>query len=151
MKEIKLTKNQVAIVDDDQFDTVSQFKWYCGKDGYAKRSQNKKIVFMHRVIMSPDNNKLVDHINGDTLDNRKTNLRYCNNQQNNYNRGPMSHNISGYKGVSWRKSNQKWYAQIKHNAKTKYIGYFKTKEEAAIAYNNVASKLFGEFARLNKI
>lgn len=96
-------------------------------------------------------NEQVDHINGDGLDNRKSNLRICNGSQNRCNKGKPKNNTSGYKGVTWHTPNKKWVAQIAVNGKHSYIGSFKTKEEAAKAYNKKAKELHGEFARLNNL
>jgi hypothetical protein len=92
-----------------------------------------------------------DHINGDGLDNRRDNLRVCNCAQNQRNRGKQNNNQSGLKGVSWHKKGKKWITQLKLNKKNIYLGLFKNKERAAVAYNEAATKYHGEFARLNEI
>ena len=91
----------------------------------------------------------VDHINGNPLDNRKSNLRICTNAENQRNRGVNKNNTSGYKGVCWAKQNKKWKARIKHNGKLIHLGYYKDKEEAARAYDKKAKELHGEYAYLN--
>lgn len=96
--------------------------------------------------------ELVDHINGNTLDNRKINLRIATRQENAFNaRVSRSNNYSGYKGVSWFANRKKWVAQVTHNYKHITIGYYDTPEQAAIAYNERAKQLFGAFARTNTI
>ena len=103
---------------------------------------------MHRIIMEAETGQEVDHINGDKLDNRKDNLRFCTHQQNmvnwNNKRGK-----SKYRGVSWCKRDKKWKAQIQSHSKNRLIGRFREEEEAAKAYNIEAKKEFGNFALLN--
>jgi hypothetical protein len=91
---------------------------------------------------------MIDHINGNTLDNQRHNLRACSNKENMRNRGMASHNSSGFKGVSWLEG--KWSAYIGENGKKIHLGLFKTREDAARRYNKEALKRFGEFAKLNK-
>lgn len=93
--------------------------------------------------------RLVDHKNGNALDNRKENLRVATKQQNNANRGLLINNKSGYKGVSWRQLSKRWCAFISVNNKSKFLGSFKIKEEAARAYDKAAKEHYGEFAILN--
>jgi hypothetical protein len=160
MKEIPLTQGKVAIVDDEDFEKVSQYKWsYIG--GYAKRAvvreDGKRILYpLHRFIMSipPDSKFMVDHTNFDRLDNRKQNLRICTKGQNNYNHRPkdrLGKSTSKYKGVSYKHDMHKWRARIAVNGKEYNLGYYYTENEAAMAYNEAASKFFGEFAWLNTI
>jgi hypothetical protein len=105
------------------------------------------MVYMHRFLMNPAVGMTVDHINKDTLDNRKANLRVCTNQQNVM--GKCGHGAS-YKGVSFYKRTGKWVAKIKHNYVTINLGYFDDETEAALAYNKKAKELFGEYATLNE-
>lgn len=158
MKEIKLTQGQVALVDNEDFERVINFKnkWYAQKssDGfYAKARIKDKKILMHRIIMGVTDSAIkVDHINHNTLDNRKENLRVCTNAENGRNRKINRDNTTGYKGVvcfSYDKT--KFIAQIKFQNKQRRIGMFKTAKEAAIAYNEKAKELFGEFANLNPI
>jgi hypothetical protein len=157
-KEIRLTKGQVILVDDDVYDSISQWNWYVfrnGKKTYAARDERglfkKKIVLMHRIITNAPVGMVVDHINGDGLDNRKSNLRVCTVSQNLRNRGATSRNKTGYKGVSIDADilSKKYVAQIKVNNKGMYLGRFKTAEQAARAYDEAALQHFGEFAKLN--
>jgi hypothetical protein len=158
MKEIPLTKGKVAIVDDDVYDYLMQWKWYYEGTGYAARRARSyelnpgKLIKMHRAIMNVDDSKIeIDHINGDKLDNRRSNLRKANRAQNTANRGPLITNTSGYKGVSFAKREQLYRAYITFNGKQRGLGYHKTKEEAALAYNQAASFYYGEFAKLNEV
>ena len=157
MKEIKLTQDKIALVDDEDFEYLNQFKWYAGKSintFYACRRLGKTEIRMHREIMKTqlENNigKLIDHKDGNGLNNQKNNLRTCTISENNKNRHTIN-NSSGYLGVSLSKRRKKWLAQIKNNKKVIYLGYFKDKKDAAKAYNEAAIKYHGEFASPNII
>ncbi len=165
MKKIPLTQGKFAIIDDEDYDFLSQFKW-CAHKGkntfYSVRhitgqSQNKiknikykpKKILMHRLIMKVlSSNDQIDHINGNGLDNRKTNLRICNNQQNTFN-SKSRKGSSIYKGVSYRTDCKKYRARISFNGQARHLGYFNNEIEAAKAYDEKAKELFGEFASLN--
>jgi hypothetical protein len=152
MKTINLSQGKVAVVDDIDFDLISQYHWYY-HNGYAEaHTKNGQAAFsMHRLIfgLRPGDGLDVDHINHDTLDNRRCNLRVCTRSQNTMNSRKSTHNTSGYKGVYWRKSKRRWLAHIKLDGVDRYIGYFHTAEDAAHAYDQKAKQLFGEFACLN--
>lgn len=164
MKGIKLTQNKVALVDDEDFEMISNLTWHAIKTSYnfyavngIRLGEDKKQVrqiFMHRLIMNCPDGMVVDHINGNGLDNRKENLRICTTSQNLMNRGKSLVNTSGYKGV-YRSSNKnslnKWRARIILNKKSINLGYYETREMAAIAYNEGALKYHKEFANLNTI
>lgn len=160
MAEIKLTRNQFAIVDDNLFDYLNQWKWHCTSRFYAMRTEiingKKHGVLMHRFIMNAPDNKEVDHINHNTLDNRKCNLRLCDRKENEHNRSkthelnPRSY-TSKYKGVAINKQNNLYEAKIIKDSKKFFIGYFENEEVAANAYNDYAQTLFGEFACLNDV
>ena len=106
---------------------------------------------MSRFILNTPKGKHTDHINHDTLDNRKCNLRICTVAQNSFNRKLSVRNTSGYKGVSWNKELKKWYASIKFQYKSYSLGLFSNKIDATIAYNMAAKKYFGEFAYINPL
>lgn len=150
MKKIPLTKGKFVLVDDEDFGRVHQFKWYLSNDGYAsrnKRENNRRVTIrMHRFILSVKPGENVDHISGDRLDNRRSNLRLATRQENAFNRGRTLKNKSGYKGVSAKKN--RWLAQITRNYKVIYLGLFKTKTEASLAYKAAAKKYHGEFAHV---
>jgi len=156
MKEIKLTKGKVALVDDADYDLLNQLNWYAfwnGKTFYAARNSPKKrgvTIFMHQMILGV---KGGDHINGNGLDNQRANLRACTVSQNGMNAQPRLGCASKYKGVTLKKKLKKypWQAGIVVNKKRIHLGYFETDTEAAIAYNEKAFELFGEFARPNVI
>ena len=155
MKKILLTKGYFAIVDDSDFEWLNQWKWHYSQPGYASKGKpyiNGKPqgqLLMHRLIMKCPDNKTVDHINQNKLDNRKKNLRICSYHENRMNSSLPSNNTSGFKGVYFYKG--KWSAQVKLNGKMNYVGRFINKEEAAKAYNQKAAEFFGEFANLNQI
>ncbi len=155
MKTIPLTQGKVALVDDDAFQFLNLFKWRYGGDDcpYATRSiriANKiHAVLMHRVITLAPSNVRVDHRNGNTLDNQGGNLRYADHGQNMYNKKTPVNNTSGFKGVSKNTEAATWRASIQKNKKRITIGSYRSPELAAQAYDTMASKLFGEFARLN--
>lgn len=155
MKKIKLTKGQYALVDDDDYGELNKYKWYCTSEGYAMRRDNKKnkfkVLSMHRVLMKARKGQQIDHINNNTVDNQRQNLRKATRTQNQGNQKMHKNNTSGYKGVCWHKTLKYWVAQL-HTKKGKHYSVFcKTKEEAAKKYNEMATKYFGEYALLNKI
>jgi len=112
---------------------------------------NKTRKRLHRIIMNCPKEMVVDHINGDTLDNRKCNLRVCTNAQNIMNSFPHKNKSCEFKGVCFSKKYKKWQSQITFEKKNYFLGYFENKVDAAIVYNNAAIKYFGEFARLNEV
>ena len=169
MKEIQLTKGQVALVDDEDYERINKYKWRAkldkkSKSYYAARTINyynkfnkrtARTIFMAREIMNlTSNDKLhVDHKNHDTLNNQKDNLRLATNNQNQYNKLKLKNKTSIYKGVSWNKKDKKWKTSIGFNGKRIHLGYFKPTPEgeilAAKTYDKKAVELFGEFALLN--
>lgn len=118
---------------------------------YVARGANQKTIYMHRILKPCIDKEQIDHINRDSLDNRKNNLRICNHSQNQMNRGKQNANTSGYKGVTWDKYAGRWLSSIKLNGKLINLGRFKTKEETALAYNEGAKKYHDEFAKINII
>lgn len=156
MKEIPLTRGRYAIVDDDDFEELNKYKWYCGNNGYAMREKMVKRVktryMMHRVIINAPDDKFVDHINGNPLDNRKENLRLANKSQNGVNRPVRIDSKTGFKGVSFKNDTPRkrpYGAYIKKDGKKVHLGHFETPEEAARAYDKAALEQYGEFAYLN--
>lgn len=150
MPEIKLTRGLVAIVDDEDFSRLNKMKWCANKTGnafYAVRRDGKKMTLMHRIIANAIQSQKIDHANGNTLDNRRSNLRVCTQQQNARNSKQRKDNHCGYKGVG--KSHNKWKAGIRVNGKSIYLGTFENPRDAAIAYDTAARKHFGEFAKTN--
>lgn len=154
MKNINLSKNKIAIIDDDDFINVSKYKWFFHSKGYACRNERvgkkKNNCFMHRFILGAKNGEQVDHINRNKLDNRKVNLRICSNSQNQMNSKLRKDNTSRCKGVSWHKIHKKWQSKIFFNGKDYWLGYFHDKKDAIKIYKKEAMRLFGEFANFNK-
>jgi hypothetical protein len=155
-KTLMLSKGMVAIVDENDLKKIKKYKWHY--DGlYAERNiysgKSRKTERLHRFILGlgQGDKRQIDHINGNKLDNRKENLRICTISQNTMNRPIQKNNTSGFKGVSHCGRGKSWRAYIKLMQKYIHIGYFKSKIEAAKAYNEAAKKYFGEFAQLNKI
>lgn len=150
-KEIQLTKGCVALVDEDDYEMLIGLgvRW-CVNDGYAFNTTHGR---MHRFILSAPEHSMVDHINGNKLDNRKVNLRLCTNSQNQANRKAVR-GVSVFKGVTWQRRSSGtgfWKAQIIVNGEVKYLGAHRTDLEAAKAYNEAATKYFGEFAAINDL
>lgn len=135
-------KDGYAIVDKE-FAYLDRLKWRGNEHGYAVTSRGMGI---HRMILTAE---IIDHIDGNPLNNRKSNLRVATTSQNGCNRDKMSNNKSGYKGVCWHKKSQRFRATICINQNRMHIGQFRTALEAARAYNERAKELHGEFARLN--
>ena len=153
----KTFPNTFTMVDDEDFARLMTFnKWSLGglkKKRYVKTAKTvnhkKSAFYMHRVILNLKPGEMGDHKDGNTLDNRKENLRKCTQAQNNLNTRPLNGKTSKYKGVCWRKIEKKWYARIKAGIKIVSIGYFKDEVEAAKAYDAAAIIHHGEFAWLN--
>lgn len=148
---IPLTQGRFAIVDAEDFARLNQFKW-CLKDGYAIHSRPRSLgpprnLYMHRVIKDVGGRVSVDHGNRNKLDNRRVNLRLVSHAQNMQNKSRYSNNRTGFTVVHWRTG--KWRAEIKYRGKTRFLGYFGSKEEAARARDKKALELWGKGARLN--
>lgn len=138
MIEIQVQPNRVALIDDEDLRLVTMYAWYLGSHGYAINSDGKT---MHSLIMQPPKGKVVDHINRNQLDNRRSNLRVCTQTQNLLNAKIARNNTSGHKGVHWYKAYQKWQVYIRSGKNRKFLGYFddlneaiKARQEAERAY-----------------
>ena len=159
-KEIPLTQGKIALVDDEDYERVNQYKWCAvryGDNFYANRNGGKAgklnrtfIVKMHREVLGDPADMIVDHINHNGLDNRKANLRIVTKEQNLWNsRKNISYGTSIYKGVTFFKRDNRWRAYITYKKKHIFIGSFPDEQAAAKAYDEKAKQLFGEFAYLN--
>jgi len=149
MKKIPLTQGKFALVDDEDFEMVSQYKWSAKESfppgtWYAVRYRNK---LMHHLILGES--KITDHKDRNGLNNQRENLRFATASQNCANRTTCKHS-SKFKGVCWNKQCKKWTAYISINKKRVHIGYFSDEIEAGKAYDLMAIKLFSEFALTNK-
>lgn len=148
---IHLPRGFFTQVSVDDFERLSVVKWGVNLDraskAYACRKVQGKRVYMHREITSCPAGLVVDHINGDTLDNRRTNLRICTERQNLYN--CLTTNLTGYKGVSSGGAGG-YRSRIQHPAYGEiYLGLYKSPQDAADAYDRAALLLWGEYAWLN--
>jgi len=154
-KEIDLTRGLKATVDDDDYDMLNKMSWYAQKDSrgklYAATDVLGDTVYMHRLITKQeggDSNK-VDHISGNTLDNRKENLRITSTSENAMNnKKTNAPRTSKYKGVT-KQPDGRWRAMIGKDNKDIHIGYYDDEDTAAQAYDTKARELFGDKARLN--
>lgn len=160
MKEILLTQGKVALVDDEDYEYLNQWKWHaykCRNTYYAGRNSSRKnppkrIIQMHRIILGlTDGNILIDHQDHNGLNNQRNNLRKATKAQNQQNSLSFRKSTSIYKGVVKHKNHGKWQAQIAKEGKHFYLGVFNTQKDAAIAYNTAAKELHGEFAALNEV
>ena len=155
MREIELTQGQVALVDDEDYVMLSQYKWHARRrdDVYIPRWLNPAThipVPMHHMIMSAPDGLYVDHINRNPLDNRRQNLRLVTHRQNCLNRRRWG-KTSEYRGVCWSKKGNAWVAQITVRRNVMDLGRYCTQEDAARAYNIAAREFLGEFAQINKV
>lgn len=167
MKKIPLTKGTYAIVDDSDYDEMMKVNWYCAKSyktqyaqrelylGGGRKNRIRKTIQMHRCILGRKIGFFVDHINGNGLDNRRCNLRHVTASQSAMNRPKRSDSKNKYKGVC-RKVNHKGARPVSYfcagiiiDGKAKDVGYFKSELEAALKYDELALKHYGEYARLN--
>ena len=150
MKEIKLTQGKVAMIDDEDFDLISQHRWHyvagysCGYAATA-RPCGKGNLGMHRFLVPCPLGHVVDHINGNSLDNRRCNLRVVTRAQNRQNSRKRVNASSQFKGVSWYKPKRQWHAMLTGQD----LGFYDDEAEAARVYDAAAKKLYGEFAWLN--
>jgi len=154
---VPLTKGYETIIDAADVPLIERWRWKAGesqapqlvyacrsvRDGKASREQS-----LHRLLMGNPAGLLVDHINGNTLDNRRANLRLATKAQNQTNTRMRSNNKSGYRGVHWRSDSQKWCSQIRANGKVRTLGSFTTVEAAAEAYRKAAAECHGDFSPL---
>lgn len=149
MREIRVGKSRVALVDDEDFERVSRHKWHSHDDGrtcYARMGRRHGRMMMHAFILGSEPGMVIDHKNRNGLDNRKGNLRFATEAQNTWNCGTVR-GQSKYKGVCRR--NDRWLARICISNRKVDLGSFSEEAEAARAYNLAACHLRGEFAVLN--
>lgn len=153
MKKIQLTKGVFTKVDDDDYVWAKEVKWYASgrsPNFYAVNNNlrsNGLNRILHREIMRCPKNMVVDHINGDTLDNRKNNLRICLHKENCKNQKIRKNNTSGIKGVYFSTEKRKWYSKIMLEYKTIHLGYFLTKQQALKERVKKEKEYFKEFYR----
>lgn len=156
--ELKLPNGMITLIDDEDAERISHLHWYAARmterttDRYwrviATVPGTQRKVFLHRLLLAAPEHLYVDHINGNTLDNRKANLRLCTNAENQQNSGPRG-GSSRFKGVSWVARRARWRVAFNWQGETHFVGYFDDEEVAARAYDTAIFSLAGEFARLN--
>lgn len=153
MKKIPLTRGKFALVDDDDYEYLSRWKWATSTSGYAIRNRprngqpKKTQMYMHRVLLGEPQGVQVDHANCDRLDNRRDNLRLATNAQNQQNRTMQKNNTTGFKGV-YRNSKLPYMyeARIGVGGKNIYLGLFRSPEEASRAYSEASKRHHREFS-----
>lgn len=152
IREVQLTRGLVALVDSADFERVTAYNWSAffngGKRPYAARQERRggkrQYVSLHRFILAAPVGAVVDHIDGNTLNNTRANLRICTQSENMRNQ-----RRTGVKGVCKMPNSSRWYARIFIDGKRKHLGCFATQAEAAQAYDAAAIAAFGEYARPN--
>ena len=163
IRKIELSQGYYALVDASDYEELNKYKWSakkCDKNYYVYREkylgiekgkQKSLPIYMHRYLMGlkKGDKRQVDHINHNTLDNRRCNIRIVTLSQNHMNRIKHKGHTSIYKGVHYFPRDNNWRAQIKGANRPIHIGYYKTQKEAAKAYDKEAKKYFGEYAKLN--
>ena len=173
--ESKAHGTHTVLIDEEDWDKVKQYKWYLNKartgkiyvranidnpaggvrihevNGKVYKYPKQTTIPLHRVIMNTPKGMYTDHIDGNTLDNRKENLRVCTNAQNCWNREKNKNNTYGYKGIKFdaRRRLAPWQVYVGHHGNRIYVGNYATPEEAARAYDKKAKELHGDYARLN--
>jgi hypothetical protein len=150
-RRIPLTQGKVALVDDADYPWLAPWDWRFSSAGYALRTiypnDQRRHFHLHRVLMNAQRGQLVDHINGNRLDNRRANLRLVTRSQNQWNRRPNAKGSSPYKGVCWHRKG--WMSRIRVHERRLHLGYYPTPELAAQVYDAAARRLFGLYAQLN--
>ena len=154
MEAIALPSGQEVLLDKEDCERLKGFRYYLHKKGYAYRFDvNRKAVYLHHDVIGKQEGKVVDHINGNKLDNRKFNLRHITNRQNilKAQKARARGSSSDFKGVCWNKEAKAWSVNVTSDGKQHHIGFFRDEKVAAYAYNCTAKKLFGEYAFENNV
>ena len=154
MKHIDVGRGLYALVDDCDYTELCKYRWRAIKmkrTFYPFKSENGKQISMHRHLLGlKKRSDFCDHIDGNGLNNQRANLRVCTVQENNQNKQGYKNNKEGFKGVK-SVSKKRYMARITHFGEIFYLGMFDCPKKAALAYNEKAKELHGEFARLNEV
>lgn len=154
MKKLKLSNGMYSLLDDQDYLWASEYRWmgrpyHSGWRVCREESRTGKTIYLHREITKAPTGLEVDHVDGNGLNNTRTNLRVCTHSENGKNRRVNQNSKSGYKGVVWREHAGKWQANITVDKKRIYLGYHDTPEQAAQAYDLASKQYHGDFAHLN--
>lgn len=152
--EVRLLRGEVTIIDDSDFPLIGSYRWRLSSHGYAVRSvSSKRYVTLSNTIMDVPKGMVVDHINRNRLDNRRCNLRIVTRHQNSMNISKRSGTASKFIGVYLHRGRNgrdgMWHARIENKGKKIWIGSYYDEAEAALAYDDMAKKIKGEYANLN--
>lgn len=152
-KQIELTQGKVALVSDEDYEWLILWKWHYSAgmavhNGPKARGRQPKCL-MHRLIMDAPAGMVIDHINHDTLDNRRCNLRICTHAENIRNGLRPKNNTSGFKGVFWERCANRWRARATLDGQSYHLGLFRDPADAARAYDAFVREHFKEFALCN--
>lgn len=147
--ELELTQGKVALVSFEDYNEVAKFNWtfdgrYVSRKEPMLNGKLGKKVYLHRYIMKPEDNLVVDHINGDKLDCRRMNMRVCTSSSNSLNVCLSKKNRSGYRGVGWDRWSHIWYAEFNHQGIRYRKKGFNTPREASAWYEEVRKKVLGD-------
>lgn len=149
--ECHMKNGSVCLFDIEDYDKIKEYHWHQNSDGYAvcniQRDNQWFTILMHRLVMDAPDGVEIDHIHGNTLDNRKAELRIVTQSDNKKNRAMYTNNKSGYKGVSWNAPKQKWVANIQCDGQQFYLGAFSSSYDAHVCYEKAAKELFGAYKR----
>jgi hypothetical protein len=151
--EITISKKFISLIDDEDAPKIRGFGLHVNSKGYVEirwqEDGSLKSMLLHRLVFGECSGKMIDHINGNPLDNRKQNLRAVTRAENQQNSKLYKSNTTGRKGVIWHVAARKYNARIQVNGKRINLGYFDTAEEASTAYESASKKYHGQYARTN--
>lgn len=147
--DVYISDDVFFTVSLSDFDIVKNYKWYAKDRGYIETKINRKNVYLHRLITKCPADMVIDHIDGNPMNNTRSNLRICSGEQNSLNKKVQKNNTSGIPGVSYSKSNNKWVSYIQMNNKRIHLGDYSDINDAIEARKKAEAKYYGEFARNN--
>lgn len=155
MAYVPLTRGKTAVIDAADAHLVGGVNWCAVKFGdtfYAATNRRldgkRRVAYAHRDLMTPPDDMIVDHIDGNGLNCRRSNMRLATRAQNVRNSRRPKHNTSGFKGVSYNRKNQRWQAHIKVDSKSTYLGLYATPEDAYAAYCVASERYHGKYGRI---